>query len=129
VKTLTQNVRVDAAPAVVIERNIATRLYPIGASPATITVRFNAAFSGTFTEYAPLDFVIGLGSATLNHADGSEPTTLDMAIVDNPANKTFTVEDINAQPGDTLVVSYSYDAPDVSPMYYTLGPISLNSVN
>ena len=41
-----------------ISRQAATRLYPAGFSPMTITVTFNQDFTGTVTETAPASFVL-----------------------------------------------------------------------
>ena len=114
----------EAPAPFVISRSQATRLFPFGSSPATITVQFNKDFTGSIVEKVPGDFVISAVS------DAGTPTP-------NPSleegggvgEQTITWSDITAAAGETKTFSYTYDAPDVSPMYYKAGPLSLEPVN
>jgi hypothetical protein len=162
VKTLTQTINAEVTPDYVVERSAATRLYPKGSSPSTITIHFGKAFTGNISEIVPADFeVSGVGATldtsvapvatevpvTTNEGDtasvsGEELGVLALAgevtnstpvasansktvtVTTAGSTKTLTVSDISAVAGDTLTIEYSYDAPDVSPMYYTLGAVS-----
>jgi hypothetical protein len=35
---------------------------------------------------------------------------------------------VNARSGDIITLEYQYDSPDISPMYYSLGPVQLETL-
>jgi PKD repeat protein len=111
-KVLTKIITVTETPApFVISRSQATRLFPFGSSPATLSVLFNQDFSGTVVEQVPLDFTLSFTSEGVVEIVGDHQTI------------TWTV---TATAGETKTFSYTYDAPDISPMYYKAGPLSLS---
>ena len=117
-KVLTKNIHVGETSApYVVTRTQATRLFPLGGSPATLSVLFNQDFSGAITEVAPKDFEISAISDNGVIVDAAEGKDF----------KTITWSNISATTGDTKTFTYTYDAPDVSPMYYKAGPLTLNS--
>jgi hypothetical protein len=56
-------------------------------------------------------------------------STLPTVLSNNSGLTTITVSDITAKAGDRIVLTYTYDAPDVSPMYYSLGPVTATSTD
>jgi hypothetical protein len=125
---------------IVINRKAATRLYPFGPSPMEITVKFNEDFKGTVTETVPGSFEVKNPSLRLS-PDGREgpkagtvtKTKQKQQISPLPAGEGqgegVSEQTISWQgswsAGDTAVFSYIYDAPDVSPEFFLMGPLVL----
>ena len=103
-KVMTQfiNVTQIITPAA-ITRRTATRLYPFD-------VYFHLGFSGSIVEKVPVDFEISAISGDGVLADAKEGENF----------KTITWSDISAVADETQTFTYTYDAPDVSPMFYKL---------
>ncbi len=97
----------------VIERVGPTRIFPLAHYPMKIRVRAIEAFEGNIVERIPGDFiVIDRGNATLAWGDdahtfmtASWPTKLEA--------------------GGVVDFAYTFDAPDVSPYLYLMGPLSM----
>ena len=101
-------VAVEDNPSLTVEREIATRLYPNGESPAILTVVSAQDYSGQITERVPASFKV------TNISDGGS------SVVDDDSIVITWEESLRAnQPRE---LSYTYDAPDVSPEFYLLGP-------
>lgn len=101
------NVTQVISPAAITRRQ-ATRLYPFGGAPAAFDVYFDLPFTGTVVEKVPADFEITAISGEGVLADAKEDEDF----------KTITWSDVTALAGETQTFSYTYDAPDVSPMFY-----------
>ncbi len=89
-----------------IHRDGPTRINPQYTYPMTITVLTDDAFEGELVEYVPKDFIITDTDAVITEVDDMQELrwTLDI-----PRNASYTF-------------SYTFDAPDISPYLYTLGP-------
>lgn len=88
-----------------IERNGPSRIYPREIYPMEITVGAGALWSGRLVEVVPVDFVV-------SNTD---------AIVTKKEHGIELSWDIDLTSSSTQTVSYSFDAPDISPFLYTLG--------
>ena len=108
-RSMTEMVTVGGNPPVIVSRNAATRLYPVGSSPMDITVSFNADFSGTITDTVPGDFKI-------------LDATPDALVNNTASGKTLTWI-VSEKAGSAATLHYIYDAPDVSPDFFTVGPL------
>lgn len=95
-----------------IERTAPTRIYP----PAPYTVDLNITayrdFTGDINERVPRGFV-------MNSIEGATISTL-------PEYTLITWKDVTLLAGDKLRLSYVFDAPDVSPYLYLLGPLDMD---
>ncbi len=115
VSTLESDVLVTPDPPVVIARTAATRLWPVAPSLMEIRVTFREAFTGTVEDRVPLGFAL---------ANVSPAGT----VRDDPGLAETVVQWSGAwAAGETAVFSYVYDAPDVSPEFYLVGPLRLSS--
>ena len=95
-----------------IERTAPTRIYPPAPYEVGIRVTANQDFVGDITERVPRGFVItGL--------DGAE-------ILSGPDYTEIVWRNISMLEGDELVLMYKFDAPDISPYMYLLGPLVLD---
>ena len=111
-KTITDTITVEDNPQLVVDRRAATRLYPFNESdapdsPMKIGVEFSGDFAGTITETIPEGFAV---------ADVSNDGVFDAG------NRTISW-DVSAQAAERVELSYTYDAPDVSPALYEVGEL------
>ncbi len=91
----------------VIERGGATRIYPAADYTMQLEVTATEDFSGEFIEAMPTDFtVVDAGGGDVRLFGG--------------ARRIVWPLDLKA--GETMTVAYTYDAPDISPYMYMLGP-------
>jgi len=96
---------------VTIRRTSATRLYPFGYAPMTVEVEFLEDYRGDLIDIVPAGFVLRNVSG-----DG----VVDASVSED--SKTIVWNGAwNA--GEVATFSYEYDAPDVSPEFYTVGPL------
>ncbi len=98
-----------------IERETATRIFPEKAYVVKIHIKANEDYEGTIKEYTPSSFVI---------------TPLPGAKI--PYSSVTKIDDTNAiswygsfKKGDDITLGYIYDAPDISPQFFLIGPLEL----
>lgn len=95
-----------------IQRSGATRINPSKSDryPMLITVKANQDYIGRIIEKIPAGFkVIWQGPAKVED--------------------TYIIWDVSLKSGETKTFSYEYQAPQVSPELYTLGPINIANQN
>ncbi|PJA67348.1 hypothetical protein CO157_05155, partial [Candidatus Peregrinibacteria bacterium CG_4_9_14_3_um_filter_49_12] len=110
---VTSKIVVESAPEFSIERTAATRLWPAAVSPMTIEITSLSAFAGTVTDTLPLGFVVtdvGQGGRVVQTDEG-----------------VTVVWQASWQAGEKAQFTYEYDAPDVSPEFYLVGPLQLSA--
>jgi hypothetical protein len=83
-----------------------TRINPRYTYPMSLEVTADKSFSGELIEMVPLDFIVSSTSAVITESDGMQKLTWD----------------ISHGAGESKTYSYTFDAPDISPFLYTLGP-------
>ncbi len=96
---------------IVIARNGPTRIYPPALYPMQITVQSKSDFTGTLVERVPNSFTITDTDARITEVDGEFELSWDLALIGS----------------SSVTFSYSFDAPDISPYLYTLGPAEILS--
>lgn len=101
---------VDRVPYV-IERVGPTRIYPLAQYDMRIRIRALEAFNGRVVERIPRDFVITeRGNANLEYGEFGDITAtwnVDLAV------------------GEVVDMAYRFDAPNLTPYLFELGPIEL----
>ncbi len=110
-KTITEEIDIKESLDFEITRVTATRIYPVLEYPVTLNIKANRDFEGTIEEYIPDNF-------TLKDFDVVKPTITNTGIV-----QTLSYP-VKLKKGETFSPKYSYDAPDDSPQFFTLGKIS-----
>lgn len=106
---ISSEIRVGGSAPFTVQRQAATRLWPYGDSPMTLTVRFHQDYSGALAETVPSTFVI-------------KDSTPNAEVV--PAGSGTQLRwNGHWRAGQTATFSYVYDAPDISPQFYLLGPL------
>ncbi|MFH1509496.1 MAG: sialate O-acetylesterase [bacterium] len=104
-------------PDFVVRRTSATRNYPLGPTPMTLEVKFNEDYQGNIVDVVPDSFEI----SNLSN-EGA------IGISEAKDSKTI-IWNVSAVAGDTLMYNYDFNAPDISPEYYTIGPLELKNEN
>lgn len=104
---------VDSAPFS-LSRVGPTRIYPVEPYSMQMTLTASTSIVGTITEKAPLDFTI---------VDSNADT---LAAHETEQELSWKV-DLKA--GETKTFTYKFDAPDISPYLYELGPATLKYSN
>lgn len=107
------SIELNNNPEFVVERTGPTRLFPIESYPMQISVTFNHDFDGTIREIVPQNFKLI-----------DEPDGRPYEVEETGETKVLTWQ-VQAKTGDELIFTYRFDAPDISPAFYTLGPLSL----
>ncbi len=106
-------VEVVTAHEITLMREGPTRIYPLSEYPMEITLTSVNAFTGTLIEHVPGDFVV---SGT------------DAEITTNESEHILTFN-VNLGANESQTFSYTFDAPDISPYLYTLGPAEVRGVD
>lgn len=98
-----------------VERIGPTRIYPPAIYQMTLRIKANEDFSGEIIEQVPESFVINNQFLNSNF----------QTIFNNQfPNFKQLIWQVNWRADETYEIKYTFDAPDVSPKLYLLGPLS-----
>ena len=111
-------ITVKQRPSFTVERQAATRLYPVGFAPMKIRMHFDKSFSGTFTDVLPASFDL----SEISPSSSGEAAKINLS--DDGRLKKVSWQ-LEAKAGEIKNFSYLYDAPDISPEFYTIGPVEI----
>jgi hypothetical protein len=99
-----------------VERIGATRINPFKSFyRMTMNITAHQDFSGSITEFLPRDFEM-----VKNESSEALP---DLFSVENVPDGKRLVWNMNIKNGESLSLSYVYQAPKISPQFYLLGPL------
>lgn len=112
-RSMTERVSVVGRALPDIRREAMTRIYPLAEYTMRIFFTPSHSFEGTVTEHVPLSFVLRNPQPAADIRPDDEETQSITWTQRWEAGRTYTLE-------------YTYDAPDVSPEFYLLGPLSIN---
>src|SRR3989344_1324218 len=125
----------------VVERKSATRIYPGAAYPVEIKITANEDWSGTVVDTLPASFEISQTTPQQSQdtpprpspwqEEGAEPITYDstkihesvFGISDADGGQSI-IWNLDLKKGETITIGYTYDAPDISPEFYLVGPLT-----
>ncbi|MFA6909335.1 MAG: helix-turn-helix domain-containing protein, partial [Patescibacteria group bacterium] len=103
---------VSSAESFFIERTeFPTRIYPLASYPVAFTITATEDFSGVFTETVPATFHI------TEVGDGGT-----VVVKGRDAGTQNILWPISLRAGEKKKIAYTFDAPDISPAFYNLGP-------
>ena len=121
-----------------VERKTATRIYPPAHYPVTLVIKANEDFSGTIEEKIPSSFnVLDDYSVFVERTVADRDTQFGLvqkveylpssnkAVITGGTKYNTLTWQVNLKKGDEFQIQYTYKAPDVSPEFYLLGPLSL----
>lgn len=133
----------------VIERTGPTRIYPWSDYEMNIILTANEEFSGAITEKIPNRFRVVSQELTINGQDDKkiekmvddlasttkqvtsstvlrkDESTIIYEQLNSIEEKTMIWKNIELSDGDQINIIYTFDAPNISPEFYLLGPLSL----
>ncbi|MBU0660834.1 hypothetical protein KKG22_01485 [Patescibacteria group bacterium] len=103
-----------------------TRIYPPADYPMEVTITVNEDFEGTFIEPMPQSF-------TVKHMElipqQIGPTSSTPLTISQNSHSTEIRADVSWHAGDSYILSYTFDAPNISPYLFLLGPFQLDSTS
>jgi hypothetical protein len=115
-----------------IERIGPTRIYPPAIYEMKFKIKANQDFTGEIVERVPASFEISNSSPSSENDQLGELLSL-FSINENlgeAKNKTKLISwQVSWQNGETYELSYNFDAPDISPYLYLLGPLGFFDTN
>jgi len=117
-KTITDSFDVISSSPFVVQRSGPTRIYPIATYPMTIRVTSKTDWVGTLTEEVPASFEI---------TEPDVATTYDN--VETDGDTKIISWNVSLPAGQEEVLGYNFNAPDISPEFYLLGPVKLTDTN
>ncbi len=123
--------KVESARHFELERIGPTRIFPLADYEMKMILRANESFQGNLVEYVPGNFKIKnqelkiRGQESENGYDESIIFDSLFLIQTGNSEKQLVWQNLDIKPGDVLEFTYTFDAPDVSPEFYLLGPMKL----
>ncbi|KKQ61407.1 MAG: hypothetical protein US83_C0006G0047 [Candidatus Falkowbacteria bacterium GW2011_GWC2_38_22] len=112
-------ISVQAESPFVVERIGPTRINPTAEYGMMVKIRANEDFSGNLIEKMPEDFKISNFQFLISNQ--LQITNYKLQIDD--AGKNLILENIILKKGDEATLIYKFDAPDIFPEFYLLGPL------
>ncbi len=117
-KTVWDEFRVAANPMFDVQRSGPTRIYPVAKYPVTLRIKATTAWSGKVVDSVPSSFAI---TPPQNSLPYESVTTVD--------DQKIISWDLELDAGEVATLGYYFDAPDVSPEFYFIGPLKFLNAN
>lgn len=95
-----------------IERTAPTRIYPPAPYKVSLNITTYREFTGDITERVPRGFLL---------SDYGEAEIITL-----PEYTLLTWKNVSLKEGDKLSLEYTFDAPDISPYMFLLGPLDMD---
>lgn len=110
-----------------VERVSATRIFPKAPYQMFIKIRFDKDYDGDVYEFLPAGFVILSTKTRIVKQDTDESASTTEPIIQKLSEEDQALKwsGPKMEKGDQLIISYTYDAPDISPELYLIGPLQL----
>ncbi|NTW22415.1 hypothetical protein HGA34_02595 [Candidatus Falkowbacteria bacterium] len=125
-KEITDSFEVRDAVPFDVERVGPTRIYPLADYKMRINIRANEDYAGDISEVVPGPFKIVSQELLLNGSPLGQGGRLDVTN-DGHDGSVMTWRNIRLKQYDSLSIVYEFDAPDISPEFYLLGPLSIGN--
>ncbi len=119
-KTISDSFEVKESSDFTIERTGPTRIYPVSAYPVTLHVTSAANWQGTLTETVPSSFEISPSETGIEY---------DSVVTNEDDNTKIISWNVSLTAGEEQTFGYNFDAPDISPEFYLIGPATLTDAN
>jgi len=108
-----------------IERIGPTRIYPPTIYEMVIKIKINQDFEGRIIETIPNDFETKYEELRIKKKEWDDFVVFEQGflIEENSNKKQLIWQNIPLKQGDEIELRYMFDAPDISPYLYLLGPL------
>ncbi|MEX1997858.1 MAG: beta-propeller fold lactonase family protein [Candidatus Andersenbacteria bacterium] len=116
---------VESEAPYIVSRQGSMRIFPLAAYTMKVTVTAAQDFRGKLTETVPGSFA--LSAATLTRSGTTERGNWSLDIHPDETTKRLVWDNVELSAGQSATLSYTYDAPDISPEFYLLGPLEVIS--
>lgn len=113
---IADSIFVEETPLFDVSREGPTRIFPVVDYPMSISVTASSAYSGIVSETVPKEFSIKSGQF------GTEFST-----VRTVGNSKVIDWNVSLDAGESITLGYTFDAPDIAPEFYLLGPLSFQA--
>lgn len=129
--TVSDQVVVKEGSPFEVERAGPTRIYPAAPYQMALKVKFNEDFAGDISDIVPASFRIAKQSLKLKNSLAGENYykiyDADFQVEESVelSAKKLVWKSLRFKKGDAIEIKYLFDAPDVSPEFYLLGPLQL----
>ncbi|MBU4216311.1 fibronectin type III domain-containing protein [Candidatus Parcubacteria bacterium] len=112
-----------------VQRVGATRIFPKADYVMTMLVTAKEDYSGDIVESMPANFRVVSNDLRITNSIERDPYGPSFEYEENVVGdrKILTWKGVEILKGDILEIKYRYDAPDVSPEFYLLGPLTIGS--
>jgi len=110
---------VDNNSKFVVERISATRIYPYNFYPMTVKIKLKEDFEGSIYEEVPASFQI---------EESKESGVQKHLSIDTNKEVKKIKWNVKLKAGDEVSLGYIYKAPEISPQFYLVGPLSLTTL-
>lgn len=107
-----------------IQRSAPTRIFPPADYPVSLSVTPAQPFKGTFSEFVPENFIIS--DILISEKNSSSPTKVNYT-VENIGKEKKISADVAWEANKTYILSYVFNAPDISPYMFLLGAATLDA--
>ncbi|MBI1935444.1 hypothetical protein HYS31_03305, partial [Candidatus Woesearchaeota archaeon] len=112
VRSVQDNFTVQSTVDFDVARKGPTRVYPAVAYTMKIPIIANQNYNGIINEYVPSSFTI---------------TPQDGLGITSSGDTSILSWNVNLKKDDKIELSYKFDAPDISPEFYVLGPLEIGA--
>ena len=124
IRVINDGFQVDSNALFEVERITSSRIQPIATYPVSLKITAQEDFSGTIIEHVPASFNISQSEKGIAYDSVSE-------INNDPSNSSRQEQiiswNLDMKKGETKILGYKYDAPDISPEIFLLGPLEFFS--
>ncbi len=127
---ITDSFEVRDSVAFDIERIGPTRIYPPVSYVMVLRIEVNQNFVGNIIETIPSSFEVLDQEARIRNQE-KEFIIQDSQFetqTDNNGEKKLIWPNIILQPGDEVEIKYTFNAPNISPYLYSLGPLEIRPI-
>ncbi|MCK5061335.1 fibronectin type III domain-containing protein [Candidatus Parcubacteria bacterium] len=104
----------------IIKRFGPTRIYPWADYEMKINIKANENFIGDISETVPNSFRI-VDQKLSNNNQGYE-------LINFETEKTMVWQNVRLEAGDEIEIVYKFDAPNISPEFFLLGPLEFHNL-
>lgn len=113
-----------------VERTGPTRIYPVADYEMRIKIKANEDYDGDITEIVPEGFKISNSQFLIskqfpNFQISNSLKIENLKLKIEQGEQKLIWENVNIKAGDEIDVSYRFDAPDISPEFFLLGPLRI----
>lgn len=123
-KQMAETVEVRPDPEIRLKRTGPTRIYPKADYTMEIALDAVRGYQGEFKESIPGSFSLVEQAIDLKAASGSE--RIGFRTEQTEGGKQLIWSGLDLQAGEGAKFRYTFDAPDISPEFYLLGPAELD---